>query len=150
MRWVASILNLGSPGNVGRSAERGTVTSMVLIIKESRLGSAPGSAAAGRRTTKDGYSTNSRCSRRRAVAAERVRVLGTAQAGRVRWVRLRACVGSKTMDPLLSTCATIEVAVKDRESVLVVDDEETMRNVLGTLLSEAGYHVELASSGAAA
>jgi two-component system response regulator PilR (NtrC family) len=34
------------------------------------------------------------------------------------------------------------------ESILVVDDEEVMRDVLGTLLGEAGYRVTLASDGA--
>jgi DNA-binding NtrC family response regulator len=34
------------------------------------------------------------------------------------------------------------------ESILVIDDEEVMRDVLGTLLTEAGYRVTLASDGA--
>ena len=34
------------------------------------------------------------------------------------------------------------------ESILVVDDEEVMRDVIGTLLGEAGYRVTLASDGA--
>jgi two-component system response regulator PilR (NtrC family) len=35
-----------------------------------------------------------------------------------------------------------------RESILVVDDEEVMRDVLGSLLAQAGYQVSLAESGA--
>ena len=35
-----------------------------------------------------------------------------------------------------------------RESVLVIDDEEVMRDVMSTLLGEAGYRVTLASDGA--
>jgi two-component system response regulator PilR (NtrC family) len=34
-----------------------------------------------------------------------------------------------------------------RESILVVDDEEVMRDVLGTLLGQAGYRVTLAADG---
>jgi CheY-like chemotaxis protein len=34
-----------------------------------------------------------------------------------------------------------------RESILVIDDEEVMRDVLGSLLSEAGYRVTLAKDG---
>jgi len=32
-------------------------------------------------------------------------------------------------------------------SVLICDDEEIMRDVLGTILSSAGYKVELAKTG---
>jgi two-component system response regulator PilR (NtrC family) len=36
----------------------------------------------------------------------------------------------------------------NRESILVIDDEEVMRDVMSTLLGEAGYRVTLASDGA--
>ena len=36
----------------------------------------------------------------------------------------------------------------NQESILVVDDEEVMRDVMSTLLAEAGYRVTLASDGA--
>ena len=36
----------------------------------------------------------------------------------------------------------------NRESILVIDDEEVMRDVMGTLLAEEGYRVTLASDGA--
>jgi len=36
----------------------------------------------------------------------------------------------------------------NQESILVVDDEEVMRDVLGSLLKQAGYEVSLASNGA--
>ena len=35
-----------------------------------------------------------------------------------------------------------------QESILVVDDEEVMRDVLGSLLTQAGYEVSLVSNGA--
>jgi DNA-binding NtrC family response regulator len=35
-----------------------------------------------------------------------------------------------------------------QESILVVDDEEVMRDVLGSLLTQAGYEVSLAENGA--
>ncbi|HKC14310.1 MAG TPA: response regulator, partial [Vicinamibacteria bacterium] len=38
--------------------------------------------------------------------------------------------------------------MSNHESILVVDDEEVMRDVLGSLLTEAGYHVALAQDGA--
>jgi DNA-binding NtrC family response regulator len=38
--------------------------------------------------------------------------------------------------------------VSNHESILVVDDEEVMRDVLGSLLTEAGYQVALAQDGA--
>src|SRR5436309_15847461 len=40
-----------------------------------------------------------------------------------------------------------EVRMAKRGSVLVVDDEEIMRDVLETLLSAEGYRVELAKTG---
>jgi DNA-binding NtrC family response regulator len=39
--------------------------------------------------------------------------------------------------------------VAGHESILVIDDEEVMRDVLGTLLSQAGYKVTVAESGQA-
>ena len=36
---------------------------------------------------------------------------------------------------------------KHNAAVLVIDDEEVMRDILGTLLEREGYSVRLASSG---
>ena len=40
------------------------------------------------------------------------------------------------------------VARRERAAILVIDDEEVMRDVLGTLLAQAGYRVTVAESGA--
>lgn len=49
--------------------------------------------------------------------------------------------------PIMETCLIIAGAMAKKGNILVVDDEEVMRDVLESLLSQDGYRVELAKTG---